>query len=239
MIIKRNTHILGRVETWRNRASFSIMAIMVMALFFLSACGTVKPISMVSDEVTVARLDYNTNVFVLRPLAAFEGLYSEAHLDSSSYNGSLIETLMTSTSKRVLRKNKIPATDPAIQENILASNIPDDIRKKIPKLSRGITDGDSISLLRSMASYGENMAILVNYVDVKVGTRGTWDPNSGAITSGNSRSVFHAALLDCATGQLLWKNDVLLRALPHTSGERLSEARDLLFSNFPVREAQK
>jgi len=82
----------------------------------------------------------------------------------------------------------------------------------------------------------KHITLLVNYVKVKVGSAGTWNPNSGAITSSNSKSTLHAALIQCTTGKALWMDKVLLRELPILSSQRFSDALKLLFINFPQKE---
>lgn len=160
-------------------------------------------------------------------------------LASTAYNGTLIESRLKSASESMLKKNKINITAPGIRKEILKSELPAEVRKKQSRMSRGIIDSDNIISLMSMASFDANMALLVHYVNVKVGSSGSWDPNFGAITSDNSRSIFYSALINCATGKLLWKNKVLLRSLPQKSNDRLSESLDLLFLNFPVKEEHK
>ena len=224
--------------TYTERNNFALLAMMIFFLLFLNACGTVKPICTVTDQVSFPALGSKTNVFVFRPLLAFERLHDEAPLDSFAFHGRALENRLKSEFEAMLKNRKIEIAAPGIRKEVLTSNFPAEIRKKLPKLSRGLIDKESTTLLQSLASYDENMTILVNYVDVKVGSRGSWDPNTGLITSQNSKSLFRAALFQCSTGQLLWKDEIFLRELPELSSERFAESIDLLLLNFPCKKDQ-
>jgi hypothetical protein len=118
---RNNTDICGGVQTGRIKFTFLVM--MIIIPLFLNACATVKPIGMVTEQVSVPKLGSEVTVFVLRPLVAFERLHDEAPLDSSSYNGRFIESIMKSASERVLRNNKIKTTAPAMRKEVLLSHI--------------------------------------------------------------------------------------------------------------------
>jgi len=230
--MSRTHHSDIRRVAYMRRVNSPILVTILVLPLFLNACGTVKPISTASEQVSVPKLGTNVTVFVSPALIKFERLHDEAPLDASAYQGKAIEIRLGSVSRSMIRKRKITIVTPDIE----ASTLPTEIREKLPKWSRGIIDAQSTSLLQSLAFHDANMAILANYIDAKVGSRGTWDPNSGAITSDNSRSVFRSALLDCTTGQLLWKGEILLRELPKLTSKRFTESLDLLFLNFPHRE---
>jgi len=67
---------------------------------------------------------------------------------------------------------------------------------------------------------------------VKVGQSGTWNAYSGAITSSNSSSLLKVSLVQC-NGEVLWKNQVLLRQIPNLNDEKFKESLDILYSTLP------
>ena len=64
-----------------------------------------------------------------------------------------------------------------------------------------------------LAALPDDYLLLVQFVRVKQGPGGSWNPYSGAITSGMSTTSFQAALISTRTGQVAWKNEVLERTV--------------------------
>ena len=217
----------------RFRPVFILMA--VVSFLILNSCATPKPISGIASPIANLKISPNTTVLILRPVLKFERIHNEAVLPASDYQGDAIETRILTVAKNVVESRNMILVDiqNVNEEDVEAYS---QIRAKSPKLSRGLINDYTNILLKSISTNNEHSTLLVNYVNVKVGSGGTWNPNSGAITSSNSKSTLHAALIQCVTGKALWMDKVLLRELPILSSQRFSEALKLLFLNFPKKE---
>jgi hypothetical protein len=107
------------------------------------------------------------------------------------------------------------------------------------RLTRTNPDPEAIRCIRGLAVTNESVAVLAQYVRVKVGPSGTWDPNSGAITSQATSSHFRAILLDCQTGRRLWDNSVLLRKSPDPNSGDFDKLVILLYSTINPQNKNK
>jgi len=223
----------GRLS-WGNGHNPTVSFItLIFLLLMLGACASPMPIKTIKKAEHENTIDRNTKVFILHPLLRFERIQDEMPLDGSQYHAKALEAKLKSIYESTLKSRSIGIVAPGSRKAIITSGLSKELRKKMPKLSRGMMDSATRDLLHSFAQYDENINLFVNYIDVKVGSTGSWDPNSGAITSDNSRSLLRSALVNCTTGKVLWKGEVLLREVPELSSERFAESLDLLFTDFP------
>jgi len=100
------------------------------------------------------------------------------------------------------------------------------------RLTRAHPDPAALQLVRELGTPGQPVVVLAQFLRVKRGPSGTWDPNSGAITSNGSSSQFRATLLDCQTGRVLWQNSVELRKVPVVDSGDFKKAMSLLYSTI-------
>jgi hypothetical protein len=88
-----------------------------------------------------------------------------------------------------------------------------DVKKRnltLYKLSRGIVDP---AIIEDIATLGatDGVAVLSISVYDKIGVQGSWDMNSGAITSNASNTTLRATIIDCKTARILWQSEVFVR----------------------------
>lgn len=215
------------------RCQPSFLFLLVASLFILSSCATIKPKSTIIGSAPESKVSSDSSIAILRPLLKFERIHDEAVVPASDYDGDAIETRIVTMARNVIGSRNIALTD----QNVDKVRMYHKLNAIIPKLSRGIVNNDAGILLKSIATTDTHVSVLVSYVRVKVGSGGSWNPNSGAITSSNSKTILHAALIQCATGKVLWMDQVLLREAPQLSNSRFSEALELLFLKFPQKES--
>ncbi len=240
-IIHRKTHRMRvfKILYQRNRFIRFRSAFLLSSLPFLlviTSCATTKPISTVINYTPKSEaVRDGSTVAILKPLLKFEKIHDESIVPASDYDGNAIEIEIADMAKDVVASRNIPIFDFQGQ-NEGKVRMYYELNSSIPKLSRGIVSSDAVILLKNIATIDPHVSVLVNYVKVKVGSSGTWNPSGGAITSPNSKTVLNAALIQCATGEVLWMDQVLLREIPKLTSSQFSEALELLFTKFPKKE---
>jgi len=178
------------------------------------------------------------DVLVLDPVIMYERIDDEQPLSSVAFGGEVIQDNLFLAAKHAVRSGKLKAIEPKSIDEADESELLEKIAPMIPKLSYGVMEEKTTSLMKSIYSDSNPRAILVNYVRVKVGSGGSWNPNSGAITSSNSKSIFNAALIQGNTAQCIWRRQVFLRNIPNLADEKYFEALTLLYEDFPRKEGE-
>src|SRR5215813_12458672 len=84
----------------------------------------------------------------------------------------------------------------------------------VGRLAHGSTTADGRSVLHHVAEVQPNCAVLATQLDVELGPGAYYNSATGQMGSAMSTSAFRAALTRCDTAEVLWKNEVLLRAVP-------------------------
>jgi hypothetical protein len=87
-------------------------------------------------------------------------------------------------------------------------------------------------LTAALRRLGENTgssAVLIQHVRVRLGPGGSWDPNTGMITSAMNTTRMTAAILATTNGQVLWRNQVHLREVPRVQDSSYRDAVGRLF----------
>ena len=166
----------------------------------------------------------------------FERIHDESVIPASDYDGNAIETAVVNVTKKMIGSRNIVLAD-IKSGDIDERKIFNQLNSGIPKLARGVVKDATGILLKSINTNDSNVSILVSYYRVKVGSDGSWDPNSGRITSSNSKVILNASLIQCATGKVLWVDQVLLREIPKLSSPEFYDALNLLYANFPQKES--
>jgi len=210
----------------------SSIVFLLLVWFVLSCSCATKPIAISHSPVSECTLGQQTSVFIMQPLLKFERIESETDIPADNYGGKAIESGIVRAAKTTLASRKFSIVDYRKQTGKTAE-ICCQVCSLSSRLSQGVVDDNSKGLLGSLGGQVEGRTALLNSLKVKVGSGGSWDPNSGAITSSNTYSVLRAALLNCEEGSVLWKNQVLLRQLPKPGDPKFNEALMLLYENFP------
>ena len=85
------------------------------------------------------------------------------------------------------------------------------------------------ALLRELSMVQADCVVLATLITSELGPPETYNSFTGQITSDMSRSSFSAALMRCDSGEILWRNDVLLRSVATVSDDAYAESLRLLF----------
>ena len=207
-----------------------------MGCFLLTACAAKplsKPVAQNRDAVT---LPY-PNILILSPQLKFERLRDEATVDPAEFGAAAIDSTLRAEAERAVvgARFGLVRADSTSAEDV--DGLCAELSSLSSRLSAGKPNEAARRLLRRMTSVKPNLIVLAQYLNVKVGAGGYWDPFSGAIGSSTSKSVLRASLIHCSSGDVLWNNEVLMRTIPKPNhNSEFAESLRALYVNFPKRK---
>ncbi|MBX3745861.1 MAG: hypothetical protein KF833_11190 [Verrucomicrobiae bacterium] len=170
-------------------------------------------------------------MIVLPPQLRYEHIETEAVLDGAMFQEADVRTSMMEAAMRSLREAGCAVVQaPTLGSGDGASGWDGLVARSVELLRPG-GPGRAIAELSEASGHDPGRVVLVHHVRVKVGPRGTWDPNSGAITSPMSSAHFRAALIRCMDGEVLWRSEVFLRQVPRAGNRKHQEAIQSLYSS--------
>lgn len=100
------------------------------------------------------------------------------------------------------------------------------------RLARGAINDDAQLILAHFKTLPQDYLILVQFMKIKSAPGASYDAWSGAITSGMSSTLLQAALISTRTGQVSWKNEVLVRKLFPATDPRFAKSIETLYQTF-------
>lgn len=100
-------------------------------------------------------------------------------------------------------------------------------------LAHGSTRSDARSALHHAGETQPNCAVLASQLIVELGPGSYYNSATGQMGSAMSTSAFRAALTRCDPTEVLWKNEILLRAVPDLRSTGYAEAVQALFAGAP------
>lgn len=103
------------------------------------------------------------------------------------------------------------------------------------RLSRGNINEEAGKLLAHLAELDSQVVILAQSIHVQIGVSGTWNPNTGGISSSTASTLLQTALISAKTGTVIWKSEQIIRykaAKPDDSA--MSKALLALFKDFKI-----
>ena len=217
---------------WPNEGWFLSLLFCAAMSLMLSSCST-APLSVPKVIQTVDRLDSNSTVIVLPPYIRFENLRDESLMSDSPYGGDLIALSMVKAGMAIVKSRGFARQ---AYDGLQGDSLWDKCRQlqlMTPRLFSGQPGSKGLQMLRDFGPRYSHPMVLAQSMTAKVGSSGTWNPMSGAITSSNSSAQFRAILLDCNSGKVLWQNQALLRDIPTGDDPRVSEIVQQLLLTFP------
>jgi hypothetical protein len=151
-------------------------------------------------------------VVVLRPLLEFDALQANTANRTGHTSGSEdFEAKLLATATETVTSRKFTAVTPEVLQNTTAEDRPKQLQPLVSRLARGIVNEEARAILNDLATVTGNSAVLVQFMRIKTGPSGSWNPWTGQITSGMSSTVLQVSLISCQTGQVLWKNESVTR----------------------------
>jgi hypothetical protein len=213
-------------------ANSLLLSFFIILPLILASC-TSRPVANVALQRETIRLDPNLEILILPPHLRFERIADESTLSASGYQGDEIAANLSQVAQNFLVQNEFKV----IESQSDSSEISDLCRQLSPfspELSGGRIDTNAAEILYRLASLNGNLAVFANSIRAKVGPGGYWNPNTGAIGSSMSNTVIRAALINCGSAEVLWRNEVLMRELPKVESGQYKRTINLLYRTFPT-----
>jgi hypothetical protein len=171
------------------------------------------------------------NALVLAPNLVFEKLQDESPLDPARFGGATLEKQLSEAGGQYLRSKGFSILAAANYSTETARLI-GKLQPMAGRIARGSMTADAGAVLADAANGLGKAFILAQYMRVRVGSKGSWNPISGAITSGQVETMLAAALIDPAEGAIVWKNEILVRKVLLPDSKNLAEALSALYETL-------
>ena len=103
------------------------------------------------------------------------------------------------------------------------------------RLSRGNINDEASKLLTHLAELDPQYIILAQSIRLQSGVHGTWNPNTGGITSSTASTLLQIALISAKTGAVIWKSEQIIRyKAAKPDDPAMSKALLALFQDFRI-----
>ena len=100
------------------------------------------------------------------------------------------------------------------------------------RLARGAVNDEAQSILDRLAESSDDYLLFVQIVKIKNGPGGSWNPNTGAITSRLASTLVQAALISPHTHQVIWKSEEFERKVLRPDDARFQKLLDQLYQTL-------
>lgn len=172
--------------------------------------GTVEYQAPGRSSPSTTEIPLGAALLVLEPFVTFEWVTDEAALHVADDQLAKVKSALDGAARQALQTRGIRPHQSGGPGEEIAKTVAG-LGARSTRLARGQLPDDVRSLLTGLASSGQEFLILAQYLRVKVGPGGSWDPTTGAIRSDMSSAELHSALIGCADGRVLWRNAVVIR----------------------------
>jgi hypothetical protein len=174
-------------------------------------------------------------VIILEPVVRFENIKDESvPPDYAGANGVFVNRLVD-TAKNEVESRKLGVAKPEAFTEPSTAEQCKQLEPLSSRLARGIVNDEAKEILSRLAAINDRDVLLVQSMRVKLGPGRSWDQFTGAITSAMNSTVLHAALVSCKTGQVLWKNEVLVRKVMKPDSPAFIKTLGLLYQTLELK----
>jgi hypothetical protein len=224
------------MKTWNSQRTSKIksrlhlFSVCAAALLMLTACSTTKRVVPARPE-SLSGLRADGTLVVLQPRLVYESAGEENPLSGALYGcedlaADLVQSAVAGLegrSGRVVADKSYQTGTPDL------ARLAGELSAGSDQLLRAAPPAGLLAELRAFGGGETNTAVLVQCLKTKIGPRGSWDPNTGAITSTMHSGHLRAAILDCQTGRALWRNEFYLREIPRVESKHYRQAVNSLY----------
>jgi hypothetical protein len=94
------------------------------------------------------------------------------------------------------------------------------------------------TLLHHLPCKSGSSAALVQHLQLNLDRRGFWNSQTGGLGVGMSNLDLRGALLDCHTGEVLWRGELYVRDIPRVGEKKFEEYVAHMFDNLEIRRTR-
>lgn len=95
-----------------------------------------------------------------------------------------------------------------------------------------------VAMLQGLPCGGASGAALVQHLQLNLDRRGFWNSQTGTLGVGMSNLDLRGALLDCHTGEVLWRGELYVRDIPRVGEKKFEEYVAHMFDNLEIRRTR-
>lgn len=202
----------------------------VSAVVLLCGCASPRVVPSRSQPALTAQVKPGLSICVLDPKLTYETTGNEEAVDGSRFGANEVKADLVRTASDALTTNGFSAQRPG--DLSLAS----ELSAESDELLRTAKSAATLERLEALGKRLPVDAVLVQCFRVKIGPGGSWDPNTGAITSAMNSGHLRAAILDTRGGRVWWRNEVYLREVPRVDRKNYRRAVDALYQQQNANE---
>lgn len=205
-----------------NQLKFNLFLLSIFCLSAIQACSSSK--NIVSGTEKAVTVSNKADIWIFPPTLNYESIQTESPVSSPSFRLAEVGIVLVNQSQTLFEQK-------GFQIHLKEQGVPFLTSNQQLDLFRPIIPENLLADLHTL-SKSSSPNILVLDLKVKVGTGGSWDPYSGAITSKNHNSRLRAVIIDGSEGKVLWRNEVQLRDIPSPNKKNFLDAIQILFQTL-------
>jgi hypothetical protein len=186
-----------------------------------------------TDATTQAPPDYQ--VIILDPLSRFENIKDESVPPAYAGANDSFESRLLDTARNEVESRKLNVVKPETLSELAAADLCKQLQSMSSRLARGNVNDEAREILNRLAAINDRHVVLAQFMKVKMGPGRSWNSFTGEITSAMNSTLMQAAVVSCKTGQVLWKNELLIRKVMKPDSPKFVKALGLLYQTFDLR----
>jgi hypothetical protein len=158
-----------------------------------------------------AQVRADLKVILLESDVQFENITGRAGANTIESDRSLFATRLVAAARSEIEARVLELMPEGSCVELLGS---DDCARLIQlssRLARGHVNQEARDILTRMSPASGELALLLQFMRVKAGPGGSWNPFSGAITSSMSSTLLQSALISTTSADVLWNAEVFVR----------------------------
>lgn len=169
-------------------------------------------------------------VILLAPQVSLDVL--QPNSKTQGIDNAAFEQLLTETARTHLQAQNFTPVDPASLQSPIVADSLSQLEPLRSRLARGLVNDDARTAFARLAAQPGDDLILVQFVHFKEGPGGSWDPNTGAITSQMSSTLIQIALISPRSAAVLWKSEEFERKVYRANDAKFVRMLDQLYATL-------
>jgi len=150
-------------------------------------------------------------VIILEPLVQFEDVRGGSIVPKGASDDQAFGNRLLAAARSEMEIRKLGIVKPESFPDLIVGDECARLQRMASRLARGNITEEATEIMKRLASVNDRYAVLVQFMRVKAGPGGSWNPNTGSITSAINSTLLQTALIGCRTGLVHWKNEVFVR----------------------------
>lgn len=173
-------------------------------------------------------------VILIAPQIRLEDMVTGRVLNPAQFKSA---TQHSSYESRLVGAAKSKIKGSALEAEVMGEAIAEagsNLQSLSSRLTHGNITDEAKQEFAHLAALNEQQLIFVQFIRIKVGPSGYWDPNTGAIGSAANSTLVQAALISCRSGQVVWKGEQFVRKALGPDSEELGKMLTLLYDSLDI-----